>query len=57
MDEARRRRRAAGCARQDTDGDYVDYCAKTKREEFHAWHSVVSDWEVEALPDALLKKA
>jgi glutamine synthetase len=29
------------------DGDYVDYYAKVKREEFHAWHSVVSDWEVE----------
>ncbi|HLQ54465.1 MAG TPA: hypothetical protein VK162_09350, partial [Streptosporangiaceae bacterium] len=29
------------------DGDYVDYFAKIKREEFHAWHSVVSDWEVE----------
>ena len=30
-----------------SDGDYVDYYAKVKREEFHAWHSVVSDWEVE----------
>jgi len=29
------------------EGDYVDYYAKVKREEFHAWHSVVSDWEVE----------
>jgi glutamine synthetase len=29
------------------DGDYVDYYAKVKREEFHAWHSVVSEWEVE----------
>ena len=29
------------------DGDYVDYFAKVKREEFLAWHSVVSDWEVE----------
>jgi glutamine synthetase len=29
------------------DGDYIDYFAKIKREEFHAWHSVVSDWEVE----------
>jgi glutamine synthetase len=28
-------------------GDYVDYYAKVKREEFHAWHSVVTDWEVE----------
>src|SRR6201995_2193754 len=26
-------------------GDYVDYFAKVKREEFRAWHSVVSDWE------------
>ena len=29
------------------DGDYLDYYAKVKREEFQAWHSVVSDWEVE----------
>ena len=29
------------------DGHYVDYYAKVKREEFHSWHSVVSDWEVE----------
>ena len=29
------------------DGDYIDYYAKVKREEFHAWHSEVSDWEVE----------
>jgi glutamine synthetase len=29
------------------DGDYVDYYAKVKREEFRAWHCVVSDWEVE----------
>ena len=29
------------------DGDYVDYYAKVKREEFHTWHSVVSDWEIE----------
>ena len=29
------------------DGHYVDYYAKVKREEFHTWHSVVSDWEVE----------
>ena len=29
------------------DGDYIDYYAKIKREEFQAWHSVVSDWEVE----------
>src|SRR5215468_10407628 len=29
------------------DGHYVDYFAKVKREEFHTWHSVVSDWEVE----------
>jgi glutamine synthetase len=29
------------------DGHYVDYFAKVKREEFHAWHSVVSDWEIE----------
>jgi glutamine synthetase len=29
------------------DGDYIDYYAKVKREEFHTWHSVVSDWEVE----------
>ena len=29
------------------DGDYIDYYAKIKREEFRTWHSVVSDWEVE----------
>jgi glutamine synthetase len=29
------------------DGDYVDYFAKVKREEFQAWHSVVTDWETE----------
>lgn len=29
------------------DGDYIDYFAKTKRTEFHTWHSVVSEWEVE----------
>ena len=29
------------------DGDYVDYYAQVKREEFQSWHSVVSDWEVE----------
>jgi glutamine synthetase len=28
-------------------GDYIDYFAETKRQEFHAWHSQVSDWEVE----------
>jgi glutamine synthetase len=28
-------------------GDYVDYYAQVKRAEFHDWHSVVSDWEVE----------
>ena len=28
-------------------GDYVDYFAKVKREEFLAWHSGVSSWEVE----------
>jgi len=27
------------------DGDYGDYYAQVKREEFQAWHSVVSDWE------------
>jgi glutamine synthetase len=29
------------------DGDYVDYYASIKREEFHTWHSGVTDWEVE----------
>ena len=29
------------------DGDYIDYYAKVKREEFHAWHSTVGDWEVQ----------
>ena len=28
-------------------GDYIDYVAKVKREEFQAWHSVVTDWETE----------
>ena len=28
-------------------GDYVDYFCQVKAEEFRAWHSVVSDWEVE----------
>jgi glutamine synthetase len=28
-------------------GDYIDYYAQVKRDEFRAWHSVVSDWEVE----------
>lgn len=28
-------------------GDYVDYFIQAKREEFHAWHAVVSDWEVD----------
>jgi len=29
------------------EGHYADYYAKVKRAEFHAWHSVVTDWEVE----------
>jgi glutamine synthetase len=29
------------------DGDYIDYYAQVKRDEFRTWHSVVSDWEVE----------
>jgi glutamine synthetase len=29
------------------DGDYIDYYAQVKRDEFRAWHSGVSDWEVE----------
>ncbi|MFZ0172379.1 MAG: type III glutamate--ammonia ligase [Acidimicrobiales bacterium] len=29
------------------DGDYIDYFAKVKRQEFQAWHSQVSEWEVE----------
>ena len=28
-------------------GDYIDYFCQTKAEEFQAWHSVVSDWEVD----------
>jgi glutamine synthetase len=28
-------------------GDYVDYFAKVKREEFNEYHAVVSDWEVD----------
>ena len=27
-------------------GDYIDYYAKVKREEFYAWHSTVTDWEI-----------
>ena len=29
------------------DGDYIDYYAQVKRDEFHAWHAGVTDWEVE----------
>jgi glutamine synthetase len=28
-------------------GDYIDYYAKVKRDEFRDYHSIVSDWEVE----------
>jgi glutamine synthetase len=28
-------------------GDYIDYFAKVKRDEFHAWHATVSNWEIE----------
>ena len=28
-------------------GDYVDYFASVKREEFRTWHAVVTDWEVD----------
>jgi glutamine synthetase len=28
-------------------GDYIDYYCQTKTEEFRAWHSIVSDWEVD----------
>jgi glutamine synthetase len=27
-------------------GDYIDYYAKTKRDEFYEWHAKVSDWEI-----------
>ena len=27
-------------------GDYVDYYIKTKQDEFRAYHSMVSDWEI-----------
>ena len=27
-------------------GDYIDYYARTKRDEFYAWHATVSDWEI-----------
>jgi len=37
-------RRALGTVR---DGDYVDYFAQVKREEFRAYHAVVSGWEVQ----------
>ena len=29
------------------DGDYIDYFAKVKRDEFFTWHSRVSAWEVD----------
>ena len=29
------------------DGDYIDYYAQIKRDEFRAWHSTVSGWEVD----------
>jgi glutamine synthetase len=29
------------------DGDYIDYYAQVKRDEFRAWHSGVTGWEVE----------
>ncbi len=29
------------------DGDYIDYYAQIKRDEFRAWHSPVSGWEVD----------
>ncbi len=29
------------------DGDYVDYYAAVKRQEFLAWHSAVSAWEID----------
>jgi glutamine synthetase len=32
---------------QTPDGEYIDYFARIKREEFLAWHCVVTDWEVE----------
>jgi glutamine synthetase len=28
-------------------GDYIDYFCQTKADEFRAWHSIVSDWEVD----------
>lgn len=28
-------------------GDYVDYYARIKREEFARWHAVVTDWEID----------
>jgi glutamine synthetase len=28
-------------------GDYIDYYAQIKRDEFRAWHSTVSGWEVD----------
>jgi glutamine synthetase len=29
------------------DGDYIDYYAQVKRDEFRAWHAGVTSWEVE----------
>jgi glutamine synthetase len=28
-------------------GDYIDYYATTKRDEFYEWHAAVSEWEIE----------
>ena len=41
------RRRAREALGKTPDGDYIDYFAQVKRDEFRAWHSGVSDWEVE----------
>ena len=44
---------AAGTSTRAASGDRGP-AAKVKREEFQAWHSVVSDWGGAGLPDTLL---
>jgi glutamine synthetase len=32
---------------KDSGGDYIDYFAHVKDQEFRDYHSVVSDWEID----------
>ena len=38
-------------------GDYIDYYADTKRQEFMDWHAWVSAWETRAIPHTVLTKS